>query len=113
MARKHIFILVVILGAAALSGLVAMARTTGVGTNANAAPTAASPALEARLRHLARFEKRLEMQLAKEPAATALSSSAGRSTVYVPSTSASGQNSHASSSDDDHGEEHEDEGGDD
>jgi hypothetical protein len=113
MARKHIFILVVILGAAALSGLVAMARTTGVGTNANAAPTAASPALEARLRHLARFEKRLEMQLAKEPTVAALSSSAGRSTVYVPSASASGQNSQVSSSDDDHGEEHEDEGGDD
>jgi hypothetical protein len=112
MARKHIFILVVILGAAVLSGLVAMARTTGVGTNANAAPTAASPALEARLRHLARFEKRLEMQLAKEPAGAALSSSAGQSTVYVPSTSTSAQDLHPSSSDDGLGDEHEDEGGD-
>jgi hypothetical protein len=112
MARKHIFILVVILGAAALSGLVAMARTTGVGTSANAAPTAASPALEARLRHLARFEKRLEMQLAKEPAVAALNSSAGQSTVSVPSTSTSAQDSHSSSSDD-IGDEDEDEGGDD
>ena len=68
MARKHVFILVVILGAAALSGLVAMARTTGVGAPAKAAPAAASPALDARLRQLTRFEKRLKKQLAKKPA---------------------------------------------
>ena len=88
MARKHVFILVVILGAAALSGLVAMARTTGVGAPAKAAPAAASPALDARLRQLTRFEKRLKKELAKKPAkhaaaprhaAVATSSSAGQS----------------------------------
>ena len=113
MARKHVFILVVILGAAALSGLVTMARTTGVGTSANAAPAAASPALEARLRHLARFEKRLETQLAKEPAVAAANSSPGRSSVNFPPASTSAQDSQSTFSDDDHAEEYEDEGGDD
>ena len=115
MARKHIFILVVILGAAALSGLVAMARTSGVGAPAEAAPAAATPALDARLRQLTRFEKRLERQLAMKPAnhaatAEALGSSAGQSTVFVPAASTSAQDSHSSFSDDDHEEQ---EGGDD
>lgn len=103
MARKHIFILVVILGAAALSGLVAMARTSGVGAPATAAP-AASPALDARLRELTRFEKRLKNEL------VASTGSTGQSTVFVPAASTSAQTSHSSFSDDD---EHEDGGGDD
>ena len=118
MARKHVFILVVILGAAALSGLVAMARTTGVGAPAKAAPAAASPALDARLQQLTRFEKRLKKELAKKPAkhaaaprhaAVATSSSAGQSgTIFVPAASTSVQSSHSSFSDDDeHEEEHE------
>jgi hypothetical protein len=130
MARKHVFILVVILGAAALSGLVAMARTTGVGAPAKAAPTAASPALDARLRQLTHFEKRLKKQLAKKPAkhaatprrhaatvAAVTSSARAPSTVYVHSPSSSAQHSKASYSDDDHEQEYEQEneheGGDD
>ena len=110
MARKHVFILVVILGAAALSGLVAMARTTGVGAPAKAAPAAASPALDARLRQLTRFEKRLKKELAKKPAKHAAAprllpsrpaARRGSPPIYVPAASTSVQPSHSSFSDDD------------
>ncbi len=73
MARKHTFFIVVLLAAAAVSGLFAFVRTVDLGqpTAASApAPAAVSEsALEARLRALDRFEAKLRKQLAKKPSA--------------------------------------------
>ena len=107
MSRMHLFTIVVLLGAAAVAGLLALTRTTTAATQAPSAEIAAKS------RSLDRLEASLERSLAKQPPAvptrkgTAAQSAPSR-TIFVrapqPAVRASGAH------EDDHGEEHEDEG---
>lgn len=106
MARKHLFVVVVLLGAAAVAGLLALTRTVSVGATAAPASTAQ---VAAKTRSLDRLEASLRRSLAKRPPAlpsaraTADPSAAPR-TVYVrPAPSAGAY-------EDEHGEHDDDEG---
>lgn len=113
MPRKHLFAVVVLLGAAAVAGLLALTRTQPGAT----ATQASSAQIAARTRSLDQLEASLRRSLAKRPPAV---SSTGRSalprTVYVRSSAAVPTGGH----EDEHGgddqayeQEHEHEGADD
>jgi hypothetical protein len=118
MARTHVFVIVVLLAAAAFAGLLALTRTTQQSATA-------SPALDAqiaaRTRSLDRLEKSLRHSLAKRmpalPARPAGSSRpAAPRTVYVRSSAApaTAHGEHeAEHGDDGHGQGYEQGGGDD
>ena len=110
MSRKHLFAIVVLLGAAAVAGLLALTRSGSVGA---AATPASSTEITARTQMLDRLEASLERSLAEQPPAVATrkgaaAQSAPSRTIFVrapqPAVRASGAH------EDEHGEEHEDEG---
>ncbi|HEY7537678.1 MAG TPA: hypothetical protein VH721_06800 [Gaiellaceae bacterium] len=113
MPRKHLFVIVALLGAAVVAGLLAVTRTTALGT---AASSATKAQITAKSRSLDRLEASLRQALAKTtPAATSRGGAAATSvaprTVYVragaPSAAPGGEH------EDDHGEhafEHEERG---
>jgi hypothetical protein len=69
MTRKHLFPLVVILGAAVFAGLLAVSHTRAL--SAPTAATSSDPAIAFRLKKLDRFERSLRLQLANTPATPA------------------------------------------
>ena len=86
MSRKHLFAIVVLLGAAAVAGLLALTRTT------TAATQSSNTQIAAKSRSLDRLEASLRRSLAEQPPARptsgqATASSAPR-TVYVRPTAA-------------------------
>lgn len=106
MARKHLFVVVVLIGAAAVAGLLAVTRTVSLGATAAPAQTAQVAAKE---RSLDRLEASLRRTLAKQPptlptARATTGPSAAPHTIYVrPAPSAGAY-------EDDHGEHDDDEG---
>jgi hypothetical protein len=83
MSRKHLFAIVVLLGAAAIAGLLALTRTTAAATQVSSARIAAKS------RALDQLEASLRRALAQHPPALPDARSTGSSatrTVYVPST---------------------------
>lgn len=115
MPRKHLFVIVVLLGAALVAGLLALTRTSTASTQAS------STQIAAKSRSLDRLEASLRRSLAARPPAL---SEAGRTavppapgTVYVRSAAATQA---AGEREDEHGDddhayepEHDDEGADD
>jgi hypothetical protein len=86
MSRKHLFAIVVLLGAAAVAGLLALTRTT------TAATQASSTQIAAKSRSLDKLEASLRRSLAQQPPALPAARSTGASsaprTVFVPSSAA-------------------------
>ena len=85
MSRKHLFAIVVLLGAAAVAGLLALTRTGSVGA---AATPASSTEITARTQTLDRLEASLERSLAEQPPAVptrkgAAAQSAPSRTIFV------------------------------
>ena len=84
MSRKHLFAIVVLLGAAAVAGLLALTRTT------TAATQASSTQIAAKSRSLDRLEASLRRSLAEQPPAPPVVRSTAASavprTVFVPSS---------------------------
>jgi hypothetical protein len=83
MSRKHLFAVVVLLGAAAVAGLLALTRATRPGSAAAQTPSAQ---IAERMRSLDRLEASIRRSLAQQPPATpAAQQSGGTSprTVYV------------------------------
>jgi hypothetical protein len=119
MSRKHLFAIVVLLGAAAVAGLLALTRTTTAATQASSAQIAA------RSRSLDQLEAALRRSLARQlpdvPAARSTAASSAPRTVFVPSTPA--PQDATGEREDEHGDDeayeqsnedaHEDEGADD
>jgi hypothetical protein len=98
--RKHLFVVVVLLGAAVVAGLLAVTRTAALGT---AASSATKAQITAKSRSLDRLETSLRQALAKKPPALtsaerSSASAAAPRTVYVRAGSPSGQS---------YGDEHE------
>jgi hypothetical protein len=87
MSRKHLFAIVVLLGAAAVAGLLALTRTT------TAATQASSTQIAAETRSLDQLEASLRRSLAQQPpalpAARSTPASPAPRTVFVPSSAAS------------------------
>jgi hypothetical protein len=118
-SRKHLFAIVVLLGAAAVAGLLALTRTT------TAATQASSTQIAAKSRSLDQLEASLRRSLAQQPPALPAARSAAAlstpRTVFVPATiapqAASGEHEDEHGDDDAHeqrsGAAHEDDGGDD
>jgi hypothetical protein len=106
MSRKHLFSIVVLLGAATVAGVLALTSTRQLG----ALTTQASSAqIAARSRSLDRLEASLQRSLAKQPPAVpAVSRPAPQRTIFVRPTAGSAQ---TASHEDEHQEE--DEGWDD
>jgi hypothetical protein len=107
MSRKHLFAIVVLLGAAAVAGLLALTRTT------TAATQASSTEIAAKSRSLDRLEASLRRSLAERPPAVptrkgAAAQSAPSRTIFVRAPQPAGRASGAH--EDEHGEEHEDKG---
>jgi hypothetical protein len=119
MSRKHLFAIVVLLGAAAVAGLLALTRTTTATTQAS------STQIAAKSRSLDQLEASLRRSLAQQPpplpAARSTAASPAPRTVFVPSTAAQqaatgeGEHEHGDDGDHDRGIEgaHEHEGADD
>ena len=97
MSRRHLFPLVVLLAAAAVAGLLALARAVDLGRPA-AASTGEQPAIAFRLARLDKEERALRQQLADLRRASA----AGTQTVYERGAAAPSSTQVA---DDDHGED--------
>ena len=91
MSRRHLFAVVVLLGAAAVAGLLAVTRTVDLG--AAAATPASNAQIAAKTRSLDRLEASLRRSLAEQPPATeqAVSSAASERTVYVRSGASAAQ----------------------
>jgi hypothetical protein len=113
MSRKHVFAIVVLLGAAAVAGLLALNRTTTVATQPS------STQISAKSRSLDRLEASLRRALAEQPPALpaprAAAASSAPDTVFVDSGAvlpAAGEHED-DYGDDDHADEHEHEGDDD
>ena len=87
MPRKHLFAIVVLLGAAAVAGLLAMTRTQALGS-----PAASSPGRDAAISFRLKKLDRLEASLAREIAAQGRAASPAPITVYrrAPGTSVVG-----------------------
>jgi hypothetical protein len=109
MPRKHLFAVVVLLGAALVAALLAVSRGGAVG--ASAAP-ASSAEIAARERSLDQLEALLRRSLAEQPPAVSAPEAAAQSapsrTVFVHAP----QSAQRTGDDDEH-EEHEHEGDDD
>ncbi len=110
MSRKHVFAIVVLLGAAAVAGLLALTRTT------TAATQASSTQITAKSRSLDRLEASLRRALAQQPPAVpptrAAAASAAPGTVFVDSGAvlpAAGEHEDEQG-DDEHADEREHEG---
>jgi hypothetical protein len=69
MPRRHLFVIVVLLGAAAVAGLLAVTRTVAVGSPAPAS-SSEDAAISFRLQRLDRLEASLRKELASQGAAT-------------------------------------------
>jgi hypothetical protein len=83
MSRKHLFAIVVLLGAATVAGLLALTRTTAAATQAS------STRIAAKSRALDQLEASLRRALGQQPPAVPDARSTGSSatrTVFVPST---------------------------
>jgi hypothetical protein len=111
MSRKHLFAIVVLLGAAAVAGLLALTRTSQVGATTT---QSSSTQIAARTRSLDQFEASLRRSLAELPPARPASRQAAGPpaprTVFVRS----GAPAAAHADDDDHeDDDHEDEDDDD
>jgi hypothetical protein len=89
MPRKHLFAVVVLLGAAAAAGLLAVTRTVDLG--AAAATPVSNAQITAKTRSLDRLEASLRRSLAEQPPIPAVGSSASQRTVYLRSSAPSGQ----------------------
>ena len=89
MSRRHVFALVVLLGAAAVAGLLALTRTTRLGA---AATTPTSAEIASKTRALDRLEASLRRQLAAQPpaipAGATTVTAAPQRTVYVHAAAA-------------------------
>ena len=113
MSRKHLFAIVVLLGAAAVAGLLALTRTT------TAATQASGTHIVAKTRSLDRLEASLRRSLAKQtpalPTGRQTNASAPRSVVVRSSAAPQAQTGEEREhGDGDHAyEQHEDEGADD
>lgn len=111
MSRKHLFAIVVLLGAAAVAGLLALTRTT------TAATQASTTQMTAKARSLDRLEASLRRLLAQQPpalpAARATAASSAPRTVFLPSSAAAqastgdGENEHGGDDAYEHDGEHE------
>jgi len=98
MSRKHLFAVVVLLGAAAVAGLLALSRTT------TAATPASSTQIAAKSRSLDRLEASLRRALAQQPPAVtsrAVPASAAPSTLLVRSGALAAAGEH----EDEHGDD--------
>lgn len=104
MSRRHTFVIVVLLAAAAVAGLLAMTRTAALGSPASAS-TGQDDAISFRLRKLDRLEASLRKQLETRGAATAPASLSGSSAVLSRSGAPSDDDEY------EHDEEHEDDAG--
>ena len=87
MPRKHLFVIVVLLGAAVVAGLLAMTRTQALGS-----PASTSAGNDAAISFRMKKLDRLEASLAKQIAAQDQHAQAGPITVYrhAPGSVASG-----------------------
>lgn len=103
MSRRHTFVIVVLLGAAAVAGLLAMTRTAALGSPASAS-TRQDDAISFRLQKLDRLEVSLRKQLEARGAAAT-------SPALLPGSSAllarNGAQSYDDAYEDDGAEEHE------
>ncbi len=108
MSRKHVFVIVVLLGAAAVAGMFALTRTTSAATRAT------SMQIAARSRSLDQLEASLRRALAEQPPALRTAPSTDGSstppTIYVPSTTPQLEHEDAGSGDDEHADEDDHEG---
>jgi hypothetical protein len=119
MSRKHLFPIVVLLGAATIAGLLAVTRTVDLGT---AAQSASGAEIAARSRSLDRLEASLRRSLASRPPALPSRSSAPSSSLRTVAVRAGAAPAptFAGEWEDDHGRrghedesEHEEHGGED
>jgi len=113
MPRRHLFVIVVLLGAVAVAGLLAVTRTVALGSAAQAPPSQ-DAAISFRLQRLDSLEASLRKQLAAQGAAA----SSAPITVYRRSTamgelSGSAESSEEHELDDDSGDSGWEEGRDD
>ncbi len=114
MARKHQFVLVVVLAAAALAGALALSRTVRLGAPT---PSVSDSQVAARSQALDRMEASLRRSLARKPPALPARprlAPAAQRVVFVrqaPPPVASGREDDESEAE--HASEHEDRGGDD
>ncbi len=111
MSRKHLFAVVVLLGAAAVAGLLAVTRTVDLGT---AATSASATQIAARSRSLDQLEASLRRSLAKRPPVVASTKRAAASlpaqrTVFVRAAAPSVGTATAEHEDEQDGNEHESE----
>jgi hypothetical protein len=104
MARKHLFIIVVLLGAAAVAGLLAMTRTSALGSPVSASPSQDS-SISFRLKKLDRLEASLQKRLSAPAASTTAPAPV---TVYRRAVAPAGVSSNPESFDE---HEHDDEDG--
>ena len=111
MGRKHLFAIVVLLGAAAVAGLLALTRTT------TAATQASSTQIAAKTRSLDRLEASLRRSLAERPPALPATTEGGGQSVpartVVRSCAAAQTPTGEHEDDDEYTREDEDEGADD
>ena len=106
MSRKHLFAIVVLLGAAAVAGLLALTRTTAAATQAS------STRIAAKSRALDQLEASLRRALAEQPSTLSDARSTGSSatrTVFVPSALPQAAGEHEDEHADDDAHEHSDE----
>jgi hypothetical protein len=83
MKRRHAFVIALLIGAAAIAGLVAATRTAGLGRSAQQ-PAVSSTSIAARSRALDRTEANLRRMLAQRPTANRVSPPASaQKVVYV------------------------------
>jgi hypothetical protein len=101
MPRRHLFVIVVLLGAVAVAGLLAVTRTVALGSAAQAPPSQ-DAAISFRLQRLDRLEASLRKQLAAQGAATSPAPITlyRRSTAQVPGSSESFEEHELDESDD-------------
>ena len=115
MSRTHLFAIVVLLGAAAVAGLLALTRTT------TAATQASSTQIAAKSRSLDQLEASLRRSLAQQlptlPAARSTAATSAPRTVFVPSTTgpqaATGEREDDDTYEQNYEDAHDDEGADD
>ena len=96
MRRRHLFVIVVLLGAAAVAGLLAVSRTVALGSP-QPASSGQDPAISFRLQRLDRLEASLRKELASVGSAAP-----EPATVYRRGTAPAPQLDDDESSDDEH-----------
>lgn len=108
MSRKHLFTIVVLLGAAAVAGVLALTTTGRLGASATQASNAQ---IAAKSRSLDRLEASLRRSLAKKPPALPAVThravaSASQRTIFVRASGGSAQTA-SHEQEDEHEDEHE------